>query len=128
MVQIGRLGIGTRGAERPGFWDGDRLYDLQAHPGDMKNLAANPEYTAEVQNMKALLTREVQAGARPFGEFVPGGNAAPGGQIERQIAEVKTLTIKGKTVIVPDNGQTQEIPTRLREARQSRRMNRKPNL
>ncbi|MCF7973626.1 MAG: sulfatase-like hydrolase/transferase [Phycisphaerae bacterium] len=128
MSYIGRLGIGTRGAERPGFWDGDQLYDLEADPGEMKNLASDPKHSAQVQKMRDLLTRDIKASARPFGEFVPGGNAAPGGQIDRQIAEAKTLTIKGKTVILPNNGQTQETPTRRREDRQSRRLNRNPNL
>ena len=38
---------------------------------------------------------------RPFGEFIPGGNAAKPGQINKQIEMVKQLEIKGKTVTVP---------------------------
>lgn len=125
LSYIGRLGIGVRGADHPGFWDGDQLYDLKADPGEMKNLAADPTYASQLHRMQQLLTREIQASERPFGEFVPGANAAPGGQVDKQIAQVKTLTIKGKTVIVPGGGQPQDTPTRKREARQSRRRNRK---
>ena len=38
---------------------------------------------------------------RPFGEFIPGGNAAEPGQIDKQIEIVKQLEIRGKTVTVP---------------------------
>ena len=50
-----------------------------------------------------MLTAELKAQGRPFGELVPGGNAAPAGQIEQQIGQVKKLVIEGKTVIVPDD-------------------------
>lgn len=40
---------------------------------------------------------------RPFGEFIPGGNAAEPGQIDKQIEIVKQLTIKGKTITVPED-------------------------
>lgn len=39
MSYIGRLGIGVRGADRPGFFDEDQLYHLQRDPKEMKNLA-----------------------------------------------------------------------------------------
>lgn len=101
MSYIGRLGIGVRGAERPGFWDADQLYDLRSDPDERANLAADPRHAEQLATMRQMLTAALQAGTRPFGEFVPGGNAAPGGQIDRQIALVKTLTIQGKTVLVP---------------------------
>ena len=95
------LGIGTRGAERGGFWDSDQLYNLQTDPDEPTNLAADPRCATELKYMRELLTAELKAGGRPFGEFVPGGNAAPPGQIEKQIAQVKKLEIQGKKVIVP---------------------------
>ncbi|MEO2048219.1 MAG: sulfatase/phosphatase domain-containing protein [Pirellulales bacterium] len=103
MSYIGRLGIGTRGADRPGFWDGDQLYDLHADPEELKNLATEPIYADRLKTMRKLLTADLKSHGRPFGEFVLGGNAAPGGQIDEQIAMVKTLTIRGKKVIVPKN-------------------------
>ena len=36
-------------------------------------------------------------------EFIPGGNAAEPGQIDKQIEIVKQLIIKGKTVTVPED-------------------------
>ena len=101
MSYIGRLGIGVRGADRPGFWDADQLYDLTKDPDERVNLAAVPEHAAQLQKMRAMLTAELHAGGRPFGEFVPGGNAAAPGQIDAQIAQVKKLLIRGKTVTVP---------------------------
>jgi len=101
MSYIGRLGIGVRGAERAGFWDEDQLYDLRQDPDERVNLAADPRYAEQLAQMRQRLTNELRLGTRPFGEFVPGGNATPGGQIDRQIALVKTLIVQGKTVLVP---------------------------
>ena len=39
---------------------------------------------------------------RPFGEFIPGGNASEPGQIDEQIAMVKQIEIRGKKVTVPE--------------------------
>jgi len=39
MSYIGRLGIGVRGADRPGFFDEDQLYHLMKDPKEMKNLS-----------------------------------------------------------------------------------------
>ena len=111
----------------PGFWDGDQLYDLQADPGELNNLAADPQYAAQLKTMRQRLTEDLQAHGRPFGEFVPGGNAAPGGEVDDPIARVKTLTIKGKTVIGPKNRDAMEASTTRKESRQSQRRNRKPN-
>jgi len=125
MSYIGRLGIGIRGADHPGFWDGDQLYDLQNDPEEMHNLAADPQYGTQLQMMRELLTEDLKSQGRPFGEFVPGGNAAPGGQVDEQIALVKTLTIQGKTVIVPPQSQSTASSPSKKEMRQSKRRNRK---
>lgn len=128
LSYIGRLGIGVRGADHPGFWDGDQLYDLQADPGEMKNLATDPKHAAQLSKMQQLLTQDLQTNGRPFGEFVPGANAAPGGQVDEQIKLVKTLTIKGKTVIVPGSTEPADTSTGRNAARKSKRKNRKSNL
>ena len=117
MSYIGRLGIGTRGADRPGFWDGDQLYDLQADPNELKNLDTDPLYADQLKTMRELLTAELNSHGRPFGEFVPGGNAMPGGQVDEQIALVKTLTIRGKEVIVPKSIKSKEPASTRRESR-----------
>ena len=124
MSYIGRLGIGTRGADRPGFWDGDQLYDLEADPEEMKNVSQDPKHVAILAKMRGFLRADLKSMGRPFGEFVPGGDAVPGGQIDKQIALVKTLTIKGKSVIVPGDHQPGEKPAERRKARQEARKKR----
>jgi arylsulfatase A-like enzyme len=125
MSYIGRLGIGVRGADRPGFWDADQLYDLTKDPDERVNLAAVPAHAAQLQKMRALLTAELRAGGRPFGEFVPGGNAAAPGQIDAQIAQVKKLVIRGKTVTVPDemDATTEPAPAAQGEPGRRKRKN-----
>jgi arylsulfatase A-like enzyme len=109
MSYIGRLGIGVRGAERPGFFDADQLYDLRADPGEMNNLAANPEHADQLNRMRRMLREDIERMRRPFGEFVPGGNAAPPGQIDEQIAIVRKVKIDRKNVSV--EGQSDEEST-----------------
>ena len=98
---IGRLGIGVRGADRPGFFEEDQLYHLYKDPKEMKNLAYKNAQGSRLKEMRGLLQQDLEAIGRPFGEFIPGGNAALPGQIDKQIAIVKQLDIKGKTVTVP---------------------------
>jgi arylsulfatase A-like enzyme len=100
MSYIGRLGIGTRGAERPGYFDEDQLYHLKSDPKEMKNLAYHPGQATRVEQMRNLMQRDLEAIGRPFGEFIPGGNAAEPGQIAKQIKIVKQLEIQGKRVTV----------------------------
>ncbi|MDB4353098.1 sulfatase-like hydrolase/transferase [bacterium] len=102
MSYIGRLGIGVRGADRPGFFDEDQLYHLQRDPKEMKNLAYENAQATRLKEMRKLMRQDLEVIGRPFGEFLPGGNAAEPGQIDKQIAIVKQLDIKGKTVTVPE--------------------------
>lgn len=101
MSYIGRLGIGVRGADRPGFFDEDQLYDLKNDPQERKNLADNRKYATRLNEMRSHMQQYLDAIGRPFGEFNSGGNAALPGQIDRQIEVVKQLQIKGKEVSVP---------------------------
>ncbi len=103
MSYIGRLGIGVRGADRPGFFDEDQLYDLSKDPKEMKNLAYKKSQTNRMKEMRYLMEKDLEEVGRPFGEFIPGGNAAEPGQIDKQIEIVKQLTIKGKTITVPED-------------------------
>ncbi|MCH1505464.1 MAG: hypothetical protein L7V86_17920, partial [Verrucomicrobiales bacterium] len=98
---IGRLGIGVRGADRPGFFDEDQLYHLKRDPKEMKNLTYQNSQNDRIKEMRHLMQQDLEAIGRPFGEFIPGGNAAEPGQIDKQIRIVKQLEIKGKTVTVP---------------------------
>ncbi len=116
MSYIGRLGIGTRGADRPGFWDADQLYNLNSDPDERVNLATDPSYANRLKEMQLLLAADIRSVGRPFGEFVPGGNAAPPGQIDAQIKQVKQLSVQGKNVTEPDDS---------RESRKAARKKRK---
>ncbi len=102
MSYINRLGIGVRGANHPGFFDEDQLYNLDKDPDEMKNLAKNPEYKEKIKQMKKLLTQSIKKQGRPFGEFVPGDHTLPAGQIDEQIKMIKKIKIRGKKIILPD--------------------------
>jgi hypothetical protein len=102
MSYIGRLGIGVRGADHPGFFEEDQLYHLKRDPKEMKNVAYNKAQATRMKEMRKLMQQDLEAIGRPFGEFISGGNAAKPGQIDKQIAIVKQLEIKGKKVTVPE--------------------------
>ena len=102
MAYIGRLGIGVRGADRPGFFDEDQLYHLKSDPKEMENLAAHPSQASRLKEMRNLMQQDLKAIGRPFGEFIPGGNAAEPGQIDKQIAIVKKIGIQGKKITIPE--------------------------
>ena len=101
MSYIGRLGIGVRGADRPGFFDEDQLYHLKRDPKEMNNLAYNEDQATRIKEMRYFMQQDLTMIGRPFGEFIPGGNAAGPGRIDKQIEIVKQLEIRGKTVSVP---------------------------
>ncbi len=101
MAPSRRMGIGVRGADHPGFWNEDQLYDIRRDPGELNNLADQPEYAAKLRDMRATLTGMIKPFDRPFGELITGGNAAAAGQIDDQRATLQQLTIKGKKVTVP---------------------------
>ena len=101
MSYIGRSGIGVRGADRPGFFDEDQLYRLKRDPKEMKNLAYSEGQAARLNEMRSLMQQDLESIGRPFGEFIPGGNAAEPGQVDKQIEIVKQLEIRGKKVTVP---------------------------
>ena len=84
MAPLGRLGIGVRGADHPGFWNEDQLYNARLDPKETRNLADNPDYASTLEAMRATLTARLETLDRPFGEFVPGGNAAEPGRVESQ--------------------------------------------
>ena len=104
MAYIGRMGIGTRGAQNPGFFDYDQLYNVKRDPKERRNLAGNPNYSKTLAEIKQVLRKDLESFGRPFGEFIPGGNAAPAGLIDEQVELVKNMKIVGKKVILPDGG------------------------
>ena len=129
MAYIGRTGIGTRGAQNPGFFDYDQLYDLKKDPKEKRNLAADPRYAKTLARMRGLLKHDLESFDRPFGEFVAGGNAAPPGLIDEQVELVKKTNIEGKKIILPDGSalDEQSPPDRQRKMadRETRRAGRR---
>jgi len=129
MAYIGRMGIGTRGAQNPGFFDYDQLYNLKQDAKERRNLAANPNYSKTLADMRGMLMKDLESFDRPFGEFVPGGNAAPPGLIDEQVELVKKIKIVGKKVTLPEGSvlDEQSQPERQQKAteRENRRANRK---
>jgi hypothetical protein len=129
MAYIGRMGIGTRGAQNPSFFDYDQLYNVKHDAKERRNLAGDPNYSKKLADMRRMLKKDLESFDRPFGEFVPGGNAAPPGLIDEQVELVRNIKIVGKKVTLPDGGvfDEQSQPDRQREAteRESRRADRK---
>jgi len=116
MSYIANAGIGTRGAEHPGFWDSDQLYDLRNDPGELANLASNPEHASQLKELRALLTADLRLSGRPFGELIPGGNAAGPGQVDSQIATVKMIDLGRKKVIPPEGDESEPLEGKKRKA------------
>ncbi len=102
MSYIGRLGIGVRGADRPGFFEEDQLYHLKRDPKEMSNLAYHDDQVFRLNDMRNLMQQNLEAIGRPFGEFIPGLNTSPPGQINEQLALVKQIEIQGKKITVPE--------------------------
>jgi len=73
----------SRAKTRDHAFECDQLYRLSRDPQEQKNLARNPEYQNKLTAMKALLKTELKRFPnRPYGEFVPGGNAVPMGSYD----------------------------------------------
>ena len=111
LSYIGRLGIGVRGADHPAFFDEDQLYNLENDSKEMQNLANDEKQADRLRDMRALMQHDLEAIGRPFGEFIPGHNTSPPGQINEQLALVKQIEIQGKKITVPEmlRGKTGEI-------------------
>lgn len=129
MAYIGRMGIGTRGAQNPNFFDYDQLYNVKKDAKEQQNLARHPKYNEQLEKMRGMLGKDLESFDRPYGEFVPGGNAAPPGLIDEQVEIAKKVEIAGKRIILPDgrvlDEQSQPDRQRKRTGRENRRDNRK---
>ena len=103
MAPLQRLGIGVRGANHPGFWDEDQLYNLDNDPREWNNLAYKPTHNKDLDKMKKILKEYIDNIGRPFGEFNYSGNAALQGQVKKEIKMLKQIKINGKNVILPEH-------------------------
>ncbi len=75
----GNIGISIRGINySPEHLSPDQLYSLSEDPDELNNLAEDHDYQATLNDMKEILTGYLSSfEGRPFGEFIPGTNAAP---------------------------------------------------
>ncbi|MBB65610.1 MAG: sulfatase [Waddliaceae bacterium] len=70
-------GVSRSWDKHPDAISADQLYDLRKDPEAQDNLAGSPKHRATLRDMRAKLTASLkQFPDRPYGEFVPGGNAA----------------------------------------------------
>lgn len=76
---------------RPHYLEPDQLYHLSDDPLEMKNLARNPEFKAQLDKMREILTSELKAQDRPFGEFVPGEDSVPVEDVQPYLDKMKLL-------------------------------------
>lgn len=69
-------GISRAGYTHKHAFDTDQLYNFMQDPEEQKNLANSPEHAAQLEKMKRTLAKVLnQFPDRPYGEFIPGGNA-----------------------------------------------------
>ena len=76
----------------------DQLYNTEKDPQARKNLAGAPRYKDTLKQMREDLTAELNRFAdRPFGEFVPGGDAAPGGNYDDVLESLRKAAAESKS-------------------------------
>ena len=68
----------------------------------MQNLAHDKRQADRLREMRSFIQHDLEAIGRPFGEFIPGHNTSPPGQINEQLALVKQIEIQGKKITVPE--------------------------
>ncbi len=103
LAPLNRSGIGVRGAANPNFYYDDALFHVARDRQELENLVDQPEYRSKLQEMRKLLTETIETTGRPYGEFVPGGNALGPGQLTEQQQMARRMKIQGKSVILPDD-------------------------
>jgi len=73
----------SRGKTKPNAFSYHQLYNLAKDRAEQNNLADNPEYSGKVEELRSMLKKELQKFEnRPYGEFVPGGNAQGPGSFD----------------------------------------------
>lgn len=94
---MGLSGGVSRARDYPHAFDPDQLYDLSADPGEKRNVALKSGYDEQLTLMKRWLRQElVKFEDRPFGEFIPGGNAVPGIEQQTLSASLKQFAAQMK--------------------------------
>ncbi|MEO1981482.1 MAG: sulfatase-like hydrolase/transferase [Fuerstiella sp.] len=117
--------------QRPQFLDSDQLYHLAVDPLETTNLAGNAEYFEQLNHLKRLLTSQLEAQGRPFGEFIPGPDTVPTEKIQPYLRKLRKLKpikrgfeIVGQAAVTTDAapaGLTRQERKQLREKRKQKR-------
>ena len=95
-VLLGLSGGVSRGRENPNCFNYDQLFFLAEDPKETTDLARRPEHAGKLRAMKELLARELKRfDDRPYGEFIPGGDAMSIGTFDDVLATMKAEAAKG---------------------------------
>jgi arylsulfatase A-like enzyme len=86
---LGLSGGVSRGSRNLNSFRCDQLYHLSEDPGETTDLSARAEHAGRLREMKEALVAELRRFPnRPYGELVPGGNAAPAGSFDDVLAKL----------------------------------------
>jgi arylsulfatase A-like enzyme len=89
---LGLSGGVSRAKDRPDAFSYDQLYHLANDPQEKENLADNPEHREALDKLKEQLAAELSLfPGRPYGEFIPGGNAVPAGSYDDVLARMPQI-------------------------------------
>jgi len=73
---MGLSGGVSRASDNPHAFDSDQLYQLQRDSTELENVAGDPAFENQLTQLQGFLRTELnKMPERPFGEFIPGGNA-----------------------------------------------------
>ena len=90
-------GVSRSIATHPHAYTGDQLYDLNRDPDAQNNLADHKRHAGTLAQMKQKLAAELKRfTARPYGEFVPGGNALAGGGYDKVFEILRQAAVDKK--------------------------------
>lgn len=88
----------SRGASNPNAANYNQLYNLKKDRAETNNLVDDPEHAGTVKKLRAMLTKELLTFEdRPYGEFVPGGNALAAGTYDDVLEKMKEYQSRGSS-------------------------------
>ncbi|MEK6233176.1 MAG: sulfatase-like hydrolase/transferase, partial [Planctomycetales bacterium] len=94
---MGLSGGVSRARTRRGAFDLDQLYDLRADPDEKSNVAGDPANQSRLREMQRLLKQELaKFPRRPYGEFIPGGNAVPAADQQDLARQLRKIAARFK--------------------------------